>query len=208
MGFVKSFSAGSASIVVACLGCSSPPPVDDQNYAARVAEERASKDAAFQKESDPVPDNRKKELLPLAYFSIEPDYKAAAVLKPTEDEATISMPTSTGTARQMRRAGSLEFTLKGQTLKLTALVDLTDRNLDHLTVMFSDLTSGTETYPAGRYLDLTRNATGIYEIDFNRAYNPYCYYNASYECPFPPPENRLKLPIRAGERLRKEEGKS
>ena len=65
--------------------------------------------------------------------------------------------------------------------------------------MFSDLTSGTETYPAGRYIDLYRNATGLYELDFNRAFNPYCYYNESYDCPFPPPENRLQLPIRAGE---------
>ena len=42
---------------------------------------------------------------------------------------------------------------------------------------FSDLTSGTETYPAGRFIDLDRTATGLYELDFNRAYNPYCYYN-------------------------------
>ena len=69
----------------------------------------------------------------------------------------------------MRRVGTLEFTLKGQPLKLTAFVDVGDRNLDHLFVMFSDLTSGTETYPAGRYLDLNRNATGVYELDFNRA---------------------------------------
>ena len=64
---------------------------------------------------------------------------------------------------------------------------------------FSDLTSGTETYAAGRFIDLNRNATGIYELDFNRAYIPYCYYNPTYECPYPPPENRLKIPIRAGE---------
>ena len=69
--------------------------------------------------------------------------------------------------------------------------------------LISDLTSGTETYAAGRYMDLDRNATGIYELDFNRAYHPYCYYNLTYECPIPPPENRLKVPIRAGERIKK-----
>jgi hypothetical protein len=52
-------------------------------------------------------------------------------------------------------------------------------------------------------MDLSRNITGIYEVDFNRAYIPYCYYNPTYECPYPPPENRLKIPIRAGERVRK-----
>ena len=47
-------------------------------------------------------------------------------------------------------------------------------------------TSGSETYPAGRYLDLDRTRTGIYLVDFNRVYNPYCYYNPTYDCPYPP----------------------
>jgi uncharacterized protein (DUF1684 family) len=51
-------------------------------------------------------------------------------------------------------------------------------------------------------MDLARNTTGIYEVDFNRAYIPYCYYNPTYECPLPPPQNRLKIPIRAGERMK------
>ena len=67
---------------------------------------------------------------------------------------------------------------------------------------FGDLTNGTETYAAGRYLDLERTPTGLYEVDFNKAYHPYCYYNPTYDCPYPPPENRLPLPIRAGERIR------
>jgi uncharacterized protein len=125
-----------------------------------------------------------------------------AALKPIEEDLVLQIPTSTGTVRPMRRAGTLEFSLKGQPMKLTAFSDLTDQNLNHLTVMFSDLTSGTETYPGGRYIDLTRNPQGIYQLDFNRAYNPYCYYNESYECPYPPAENRLKVPIRAGERLK------
>ena len=51
-------------------------------------------------------------------------------------------------------------------------------------------------------MDLDRNSTGIYEVDFNRAYNPYCYYSPTWECPYPPPENRLKVPIRAGEKMK------
>lgn len=200
MKFFSAWSAVSALIVVAA--CSNKPPDDGKNYVATVAAERAAKDAAFQKDSEPVPESRKKELLPLAYFAIDPDYKVAAVLKPSDDQTIIPMPTSTGTQRQMRRAGTLEFSLKGQRMTLTALVDLSDRDLNHLFVPFTDLTTSTETYSAGRYLDLTRNATGLYEVDFNRAYQPYCYYNESYECPFPPAENRLKVPIRAGERLK------
>jgi hypothetical protein len=69
-----------------------------------------------------------------------------------------------------------------------------------LFVPFADLTTKNETYSAGRYLDIEPTATGLYTIDFNYAYNPTCAYNKSYECPYPPPSNRLKVPIRAGEK--------
>ena len=65
---------------------------------------------------------------------------------------------------------------------------------------FADQTTGMDTYAAGRYLDIEPTTTGYYTIDFNRAYNPYCAYNATYECPFPPPSNRLNVAIRAGEK--------
>jgi uncharacterized protein len=183
--------------------CSNKPPEDPKSYVAEIAAARASKDEAFKSGSDsPVPENRRAELLPLAYFPIDPDYKTAAALSPTNDTTVLQVPTSTGGLRQMRRVGSLEFGLKAQTLKLTAFVEVGAPDLNHLFVPFIDLTSGTETYPGGRYLDLNRNATGIYEIDFNRAYFPYCYYSPTYECPYPPPENRLKTPIRAGERFK------
>jgi hypothetical protein len=181
--------------------CSNSPP-DVANYAATVSAARASKDAAFAAGDDPIPRAKHTDLLPLAYFPIDPDYNAPATLTPATDRTIVDMLTSTGTSRKMRRVGTLEFTLKGQPLRLTAFVEVgTDPS--HLFVPFSDLTSGTETYAAGRFMDLDRNATGIYEVDFNRAYHPYCYYNPTWECPYPPPENRLKLPIRAGERIRK-----
>jgi uncharacterized protein len=181
-------------------GCGSKPPENEGDYVAQIAAARAQKDDDFRKGSDPIPDNRKADLLPLVYFPIDPSYKVPAVLKRLDDPTVMEMPTSTGTSRRMRRYGTLEFTLKGQPLKLTAFIEVADPG--HLFVAFNDLTSGTETYPAGRYLDLTPNSTGNYELDFNRAYNPYCYYNISYECPYPPPENRLKIPIRAGERIK------
>ena len=124
-----------------------------------------------------------------------------ASLTPTDDTAVLDMKTSTGAARKMRKAGTLSFSLKGQPYSITAFIDLTGPP-NHLSVMFTDLTSGTETYAGGRYLEMDRNPAGIYELDFNRAFHPYCYYGAGYECPYPPPENRLKVPIRAGERMR------
>jgi uncharacterized protein (DUF1684 family) len=72
---------------------------------------------------------------------------------------------------------------------------------DRLFVPFADETSGAETYRGGRYLDIARSPTGIYMLDFNRAFNPFCYYNSTYDCPYPPRENRLPVAIRAGEKV-------
>jgi len=190
------------AVLVASPACGHAPPEDTKDYAQRLADDRAAKDELFKGRNDPIPDGRKAELLPLAYFPIDPDYDVPASLEPSDDATVFDVPTSAGTPRKMRKAGTLVFSLKGQPLRITAFHDLTTP-ANHLSVMFSDLTSGTETYAAGRYLDLDRNATGFYELDFNRAYNPYCYYNVSYECPYPPPENRLKIPIRAGERMKR-----
>ena len=189
-------------LLVVMVACSSKPPEDTRDYAQRIASERTEKDQSFSQKDDPIPQSKKASLLPLAYFPIDPAYDVPASLTPSDDQTIIDMPTSTGAPRKMRKAGTLTFSLKGQPLSITAFYDLTG-SPEHLSVMFSDMTSGTETYAAGRYLDLDRNPQGIYELDFNRAYHPYCYYNATYECPYPPPENRLKIPIRAGERMRR-----
>ena len=194
------------SLAAVCLlaACSSPAPLAAKDYAARIAAERSEKDSQFQTASDsPVPADRRRELLPLGYFPIDPDYDVPARLKPIDDQTVVAMPTSTGTQRKMRRVGTLEFSIKAQPLRLTAFVEADAKDLRRLFVPFNDLTSGTETYPAGRYMDLDRTATEIYEIDFNRAYHPYCYYNLTYDCPLTPAENRLKVPIRAGERLKR-----
>jgi len=191
-----------ALLAIAVAACRNGPP-DDRHFANQIAAERAAKDATFKSSSDPVPENRHAELLPLAYFPIDPSYSVPATLKPSSDRTVIQMPTSVGAQRQMRRVGTLEFMLKGRPLKLSAFVEVGAQNVDRLFVPFTDLTSGTETYPGGRYLDLDRNATGIYVVDFNRAYQPYCYYNPTYDCPYPPAENRLQIPVRAGEKLRR-----
>lgn len=63
-----------------------------------------------------------------------------------------------------------------------------------------DATSGTETYAAGRYLDLEENTSGIYDLDFNRAYNPSRAYGGDYSSPIAPAESTLPVPIRAEEK--------
>lgn len=200
---VKSFCLPALVLLVLATACRSRPPDDPKSYVDEIAVARAEKDNNFRTASNsPVPENRRAELLPLAYFPIDPDYKVGAILKPSNDTTVIQMPTSTGGLAQMRRVGTLEFSVKGHPLTLTAFREV-GAATDGLFVPFTDLTTGTETYAAGRFLEFEPKTTGIYEIDFNRAFIPYCYYSPTYECPYPPAENRLQIPIRAGERVRK-----
>jgi uncharacterized protein (DUF1684 family) len=179
------------------ISCSKP-----LSYPDEIAQWHAEKDA-FMRDSpqSPVPPDKRATFPPLSYFPVDPAYRVPAALQESAGGPVVDMPTSTGQTRKMRRVGTLAFTLKGQPMTLGAFVEADENDMRRLFVPFGDLTNGTETYPGGRYLDLDRTATGIYDLDFNRAYHPFCYYNSSYDCPYPPKENRLAVPIRAGERM-------
>jgi uncharacterized protein (DUF1684 family) len=186
------------AIALAGGGCSSaPPPYPDQ-----IAAWHAEKDRFMRESSEsPVPADKRATFPPLSYFPTDPAYRIPAMLHPDTTGAPMEMLTSTGQHRQMRRVGTLGFTLNGQQLSLGAFVEAGEADLRRLFVPFGDLTNGVETYNGGRYLELDRTATNVYDLDFNRAFHPFCLYNSSYDCPYPPPESRLKVPIRAGERL-------
>ena len=194
--------AAALAATVAVTGCTLRPAEED--YPAKIAAIRAAKDESFKNDPDsPVPADKKAALLPLAYFPIDESYAVPASLEPAADRTQLQVPTSTGKVRNIERIGALKFTVKGQSLRLTAFRDLESREANRLFVPFSDVTSGTETYPAGRYMELDPTPTGIYVVDFNIAYHPYCYYSPEYDCPYPPKENRLSVPIRAGEKMQK-----
>ncbi len=187
-----------AAVLSAAAACSSAPELP---YAEQIASWRAEKDRFMRSPESPVVEAQRATFAELPYFPTNEEYRVPAALRPGKVEDILEMPTSTGQRRHMRRIGALEFTLKGESLKLTAFADASDTELRRLFVPFFDRTNGTETYPGGRYLDLDRTATGIYDLDFNRAYHPFCLFNATYDCPVPPRENRLPVPVRAGEKL-------
>ena len=186
-----------AVLVSACL---SGPGAPDADFLQKELSRREARDQMFREDKDPIPADKRNVLLPLRYYAPDPTYTVAAALRLGQERPVVPMPTSTGTIRRYQRVGVLEFTFKGENLSLGAFVEEGAREVDGLFVPFVDATSGKETYPAGRYLDIPPTTTGFYEIDFNKAYNPYCAYNATYECPYPPPSNRLKVEIRAGEK--------
>jgi uncharacterized protein (DUF1684 family) len=183
------------ALAAACTAAPDPGHIDVETW-------RATKDEFMRSSPEsPVPPDQRATFKPLAYYPVDLAYQVPASLTVIESTDILEMPTSTGLRRQMRRIGTLSFTLQGQPLALTAFVDATERDMRRLFVPFGDLTNGMETYTGGRYLDLDRTATNIYDLDFNRAYFPFCYYNPKYDCPLPPKENKLKIPVRAGEKI-------
>jgi uncharacterized protein (DUF1684 family) len=189
------------ALFLSSTGCTSGPSApDDSSYVQEIEAGRAARDEAYRTSDDPIPAAKRDVLLPLRYYPPDPNYAVPAELKLFDARQTVEVPTSTGTLRRMELVGTLNFTLEGQQMSLGALVPAGTRQIQELFVPFADSTTGADTYKAGRYLDIPPTATGLYTIDFNRAYNPTCAYNESYECPYPPPSNRLKVAIRAGEK--------
>jgi hypothetical protein len=179
--------------------------VDDRPYEQQVIAWRQQKDAAFRapdNKDSPIPAANRTTFPGLVYFAIDPNYRVPAALTPeaANPPIIIELQTSTDERDKYQKVGTLAFSLSGASYKLTALAPQAD-SLDRLFVPFGDLTNGNETYKGGRFLELDRTSTGLYDLDFNRAYHPYCVFNPSYSCPVPPRENRLAVAIRAGERL-------
>ena len=198
--------AGILLALLAVSGCTSGPgPPDTRPYRDQVLAFRAEKDLMFRGKDSPIPVDQRSTFPGLVYYPVDASARVPTFL--TEDRTgppvVIELQTSGDERRRMRRVGSLGFTYGGSTLKLTAFADADTGNVDRLFVPFGDLTNTSETYRGGRYLDLDRTSTGLYDLDFNRAYHPYCVYNPSYICPVPPAENRLAISIQAGERLTK-----
>jgi uncharacterized protein (DUF1684 family) len=196
---VRRRAAPIAGLLFLIAAACSPPPQED--YTTRITNERARKDAFFRSgdREAPVKPADLDKFVPLSYFPVDESYAVPAQLDPAAERVRVQVPTSTGTVEELQIVGKLKFTLKGQPMQLTAL----SSQGPTLFVPFTDLTNGTETYAAGRYMNLDPSPTGIYIVDFNVAYHPYCYYNPDYVCPLPPKENRLTAPVRAGEKLRK-----
>lgn len=188
-------------LLLAAAACTSgPPPPDESGSLVAVEGWRAERERYMREDAEsPIPASKKDTLLPLRYYASDLSYIVPAALNVSRDRPVLEMPTSTGTLRRMERVGVLEFTLLGQQLTLAAFVE-EGQALESLFVPFADMTTGTETYSAGRYLDITPTPTGLYEVNFNKAYNPSCAYNERYECPYPPASNRLAVAVRAGEK--------
>ena len=175
------------------------------DYASAISGYRAEKDQFFKSApGSPIPLAERDDFTGLPYYPIDVDLVFEGLTPAPyagNEPSTFQIPTSDGKLRPARRAGTFSFDLGGETRHLTAY-ELEGAHSDgRLFLPFLDATSGTETYGAGRYLDLEPDDDGTYAIDFNLAYHPSCVYAPQFSCPLTPAENRLAVRIEAGERL-------
>ena len=177
----------------------------EATYIKEIGAFRREKDHFFGQDLEsPVPASLRPQFTGLAYFPADPKHRVRATLVRDPNPQRVVMATSKGVPRDMIRVGFFEFDLDGTKLRLAAFKSVPPPGHHHedrsLFVPFRDATSGKETYGAARYLDIEERPADEYMLDFNLAYNPYCAYSDDYVCPFPPRENWLAVPIRAGEK--------
>lgn len=190
------------SQAVAANAGTNTQPMNNQYDVPGLERYRAEKDSGFrQRESSPLTERVRARFKGLEYYPAAAQFWVVARLEKFPNPEPVNLMTTTGEPRPMLRYGQLHFTVGGKECRLTAYQSA--GHPEHLFLPFKDGTNGTETYGAGRYIDLTvqPESSANYLIDFNLAYNPYCAYNPEYSCPVVPRENVLTIPIRAGERV-------
>jgi uncharacterized protein len=158
---------------------------------------RAQKDTFFKMHpQSPLLPEQQETFEGLRYFPENPALRLVVSIEEFTDKDRILMQTSTGDVRAYARYGRLRFSVGEQAVALTLYADG-----DTYFLPFADALAGQETYGAGRYLEPEPLGAGQFLLDFNLAYNPYCAYNDAWSCPITPIENRLRVPIRAGEKV-------
>jgi uncharacterized protein (DUF1684 family) len=134
----------------------------------------------------------------LHHFPVDFSWRVTARLEPTPPGTQLEMMDVIGVPLSLASPGRIVFERDGQEWRITAVEGGEDGSL---WLIFADATSGSETYAGGRFLYTEPPAAdGSLVADFNLAHNPPCVFSSYATCPLPPPQNRLALPIRAGER--------
>ncbi|MDX5481377.1 MAG: DUF1684 domain-containing protein [Hymenobacteraceae bacterium] len=176
---------------------------NEENYTKPLMQERTDKDLSFRSRSNtPFADEQaRRSFKNLVYYEPDLDYRIKAKLEELPQQDTLLMPLTNGSYEPYMRYATASFEVGGQPQRLTLYTKLTGEKKEQLFVPFTDKTNGFETYGGGRYMDVPyEEGDETVVLDFNRAYSPFCAYNPEYVCPVPPKDNRLEVPIPAGEK--------
>ena len=136
----------------------------------------------------------RREFKGLHWFPPDVSYRVTARFVPYSAPRQIPIANVLGQTEQRNSPGYAVFRLHGKEWRLYPILED-----GRLFFVFRDLTTGKETYPAGRFLYADMPKDGKVTLDFNKAYNPPCAFTPYATCPLPPVENHLKVRIPAGE---------
>ncbi len=130
-------------------------------------------------------------------FPYDPEWVIEAAYEQAADGHTVAFEhmRDNGGSREKVVPGTITATIADKTYELSAFDDD-----GQLLLVFGDPTNGDETYGAGRFLFVDEPVDGRVTLDFNRAFIPPCGFSDQYNCPMPPPQNRIAVAVRAGEK--------
>jgi uncharacterized protein (DUF1684 family) len=158
---------------------------------------RKMKDEFFREDHhSPLTADQKPEFSGLVYFPENTELDLWVEVETFDEQNEVQILTNTGDVQTYIRFGQFEFEYGEEHARLTLYA-----NEHGYFLPFADSLAGTQTYGAGRYLEPEEGPDGRFHVNFNLAYNPYCAYNEYFSCPITPAENRLKIPIPAGEKI-------
>jgi uncharacterized protein (DUF1684 family) len=137
-----------------------------------------------------------REFRGFTWFPIQDEYRVVGRFIKDAQPRRVKVLNTVGDIDEYATEGVVEFTLRGQTLRLRPFTTRPKR----FYIVFRDASSGQETYETARFLyaDLLDDGTTV--LDFNIAYNPPCAFNPYTTCPIPLSENTLPIKILAGEK--------
>jgi uncharacterized protein len=170
-------------------------------YLEELATERTMKDQFMARHPEsPFVEGSVYDFQGLHYFDADEKFRVPATLERLAEPKEAFLRTNRDGQAAMRWIGDLRFSVGGRSLRLR-VYHAGEGVGTSVFVPFRDATSGRESYGPGRYLTLELNESDEYELDFNRAFNPYCAYTDAFECGFAPAENDLPVPVKAGEKV-------
>jgi len=175
----------------------------DELYINKLIQERANKDREMKSDShSPFNIDSIAKFGPLKYYEPSSEFIFKSKLYINAKQDTIKIFGTRGEERKAIIEGYVLLKYKGKDYKLNIHKSFSPQGQSYHNIWFTDRTTGKETYPVGRYLDFELNADPdyVYEIDFNRAYNPYCAYSDLFTCPIPTKDDYLDFEIKAGEK--------
>jgi len=134
----------------------------------------------------------------LEYFPLDEKWRLDAKFIPYKPAKQVPIVNILGMVENQPSPGAIEFQVNGKTYRIDAL---NEEGTTELFLIFSDQTTGKETYGAGRYLYTDApGPDGKVVVDFNKAYTPPCGFTSYATCPLPPKQNKLPVRIQAGEK--------